>query len=321
MSAAPPVLDTTRAQRAVALAAVVSVALAAVKITTGVAGSSYALIADGIESIADSASSLLVLAALWYSTRPPDKNHPYGHGKAESLAAVVVAGALLAAAATIAWQALHEIRDPHGAPEWFTLPVLVGVVVVKIFLFRQLARIGGEHRSTAMQSDAWHHASDAITSVAAFIGISVALFAGEGWETADDWAALAACSIIVFNGLRLLRTGVNELMDGAVSTAEKDDLRTIAANVEGVRAIEKMRVRKSGTACLMDIHVEVDADATVEAGHDIARAVKFALLDSPHRVIDVIVHIEPWHPDEEERPLSAPPRQSEGAASAPPEQP
>ncbi|MBX3728411.1 MAG: cation transporter [Candidatus Sumerlaeia bacterium] len=277
------------------LAIVSSLALAAVKIATGIAGSSSALIADGIESLADAAGTSLVLLALWYSARPADDNHPYGHGKAESLAALGVAAALLFAAGLIAWRSVIEIQAPHQAPAWFTLPVLTLVIVVKVIVARRLAEFGRARGSLALETDASHHASDAWTSGAAFIGIAIALFAGPGWEAADDWAALAACGIIVFNAIRLGRRGLDELMDASADPEVERVLVAEALTVPGVRAIEKRRVRKSGTGYLMDIHVEVERTLTVEQGHDIARAVKNHLIDGGHRVLDVTVHVEPWH--------------------------
>jgi cation diffusion facilitator family transporter len=277
------------------LAILSSLALAAVKIATGIAGSSSALVADGIESLADAAGTSLVLLALWYSARPADDNHPYGHGKAESLAALGVAAALLFAAGLIAWRSVLEIQSPHAAPAWFTLPVLTLVIVVKVIIARRLAELGRARGSLALETDASHHASDAWTSGAAFVGIAIALFAGPGWEAADDWAALAACGIIAFNAVRLGRRGLDELMDASADPAIERALVAEALTVPGVRAIEKRRVRKSGTGYLMDIHVEVDRALTVEQGHDIARAVKRHLLDGDHRVLDVTVHIEPWH--------------------------
>lgn len=267
--------------------------LAIVKVATGVLGNSYALIADGIESVADVFSSLVVLGGLHISAQPADADHPYGHGKAEPLAGVVVASLLLFAAGWIAWHSVLEIRNPHHAPAWFTLPVLAVVVTVKEWLSRRVLAVGERIESTAVRGDAWHHRSDALTSAAALVGIAVALIGGPGYEPADDWGALAACSVIAFNGIRLMRESVNDLMDRTVDADRVEAIRRRAAEVEGVIAIEKCRVRKSGLGLSMDIHVTVDGDASVRQGHDIATAVKRRLLGSELRVSDVTVHIEP----------------------------
>jgi cation diffusion facilitator family transporter len=279
--------------RASAVGIITNLALAILKVVVGIVGNSYALIADGIESTADIISSFIVWSGLQIASRPPDASHPYGHGKAESLAGMIVAAALLGAAALIAWQSIGEIRNPHGPPAWFTLVTLVLVIIVKEALFRFVNKTGESLDSTALKSDAWHHRSDALTSGAAFIGISIALIGGEGYEGADDWAALFACAIIAFNGLRLLKPALSEVMDGAVEMAVQEKIRTVAGGVSGVAAIEKCRVRKSGLGLCMDIHVEVDGRMTVTEGHDVAHRVKDALMESGLRVADVVVHIEP----------------------------
>ena len=275
------------------LALVINTLLASVKIATGLLGHSYVLVADGIESIADIFSSLVVWGGLRLSAVPPDENHPYGHGKAESLSAIIVSLLLLGAAVLIAVQSIREIFTPHQAPAWFTLPVLLAVVLAKEALFRISLRAGHTLKSTALKGDAWHHRSDALTSAAAFVGITIALIGGAGYESADDWAALLACGVIAWNGLSLLRTALDELMDASVAPEIITDIRVLAAKVDGVLEVEKCRVRKSGLHLALDIHIAVDGNLTVRRGHDIAHAVKDTLLASPHRVNDVIVHIEP----------------------------
>ncbi len=281
--------------RLILLAGFGSLVLAAIKITTGVVGNSYALVADGIESLTDLVTSIVVLVGLILSLRPPDDSHPWGHGKYETFATAIVSLALFAAASAIAWQAIQEIRTPHEAPAWFTLPVLLLVVAAKVLFWRALARHGRDQGSTAMEADSWHHLSDALTSGAAFVGISLALLMGPGWEAADDWAALLACSVILWNGARIARGSFSELLESRAPIELEEQLRTIAGNVRGVRYVEKMRARKSGLGVLMDIHVEVDGHLTVIEGHDIAREVKGALLQT-RRVTDVTVHVEPHPP-------------------------
>ncbi len=271
----------------------INIILALIKITTGIIGSSYALIADGIESTMDIVSSLIVWGSLRISIKPPDKDHPYGHGKADSLAGMAVASSLLIASVIIAIQSIREIRTPHHAPAWYTLAVLVGIIISKEILFRKMTRIGDELESSALKSDAWHHRSDALTSVAAFVGITIALVGGPGYEVADDWAALAACVVILYNGIRLLLPALNEVMDGAPPDETEDQIRLIASSVEGVIEIEKCRIRKSGLGLLMDIHVVVDGDIPVNEGHRIGHDVKDRLLKSDLQITDVSIHIEP----------------------------
>ncbi len=272
---------------------VVNMLLAATKGIAGVAGNSYALIADAIESATDIASSLIVWGGLKISALPPDEDHPYGHGKAEPLAAVAVSLTLVAAAIGIAIQSTREIITPHHAPAPFTLIVLVLVVVAKETLYRFVFKVGESVNSTAVKSDAWHHRSDAITSAAAAIGISVALIGGEGYESADDWAALFASAIIVVNAFRILRPAVNEVMDAAPPAGVELSIREAAQHVPGVILLEKCFVRKAGFSYYVDLHVTVDGGLSVREGHDIARKVKQAIRSSRPHVVEVLVHIEP----------------------------
>jgi cation diffusion facilitator family transporter len=279
--------------RAMGLAIVVSIGLGAVKIIAGILGHSYALVADGVESMLDVVSGLVVAGSLKIAAEPPSEEYPYGRGKVEPVAALVISIGLLAAAAAIAIQSVREILTPHHAPAAFTLVVLVVVVAAKELLFRYLFRAGESTASGAMRTDAWHHRSDALTSAAAFIGISVSLAMGEGYESADDWAALFAAGVIGFNGVNLLRTAWREIMDAALPEYIVEEIRVIAGGVDGVAGIDMCRVRKSGLGLWVDIHVEVRGDMTVRAGHEIAHRVKDALSASRHNVMDAVVHIEP----------------------------
>ncbi len=271
----------------------VNLIFAAAKILGGLFGHAYVLIADGIESALDIAGSFVIWGGLKFAARPPDETHPYGHGKAEPIAAVVVAFGVLAAAAGLAVQSVREILTPHYGPAPFTLGILIVVIVVKEILFRYVNRIGRHVESTAVQTDAWHHRSDALTSAAAFIGISVALIGGSGWQSADDWAALFACAVIAANGIRLLRPAFSEIMDTAPRGEIVDLVRDAARAVPGVVEIEKLLIRKMGLSFYVDLHVKVNGAISVREGHHIAHAVKHAIQDSDRRIADVLVHIEP----------------------------
>lgn len=277
----------------VARGIVLNALMAAVKIAGGVWGNTYALIADGVESLLDIFSSALVWAGLRVAARPPDDNHPYGHGKAEPLAGLAVASLVFLAAGWIGWHAVKEIITPHHGPHWGTLPLLAVIVAVKLAFSRKLVRAGREAGSTSLGIEAWHHYADALTSGAAFIGISIAVAGGKGYESADDWAALVACVVVAWNGVSLARRALDDVMDVAVPREFENQIRETATTVPGVRGIDKCRVRKSGLSYLVDIHVEVDGSLSVREGHDIAHAVKHTLLSSPHGVSDVLVHIEP----------------------------
>lgn len=277
------------------LGVVVNTVLAAIKILSGVLGHCYALIADGIESTLDVLGSFAIYFGLKLAAEPPDAEHPYGHGKAEAIASIVVSLVVLVAAIGLAVQSIREILTPHHAPAPFTLAVLVFVVVVKETLFRKVLAAGEQFGSSAVKTDAWHHRSDAITSVAAFIGISIALIGGPGWEAADDWAALLACGVIAANGWRLLVPAFREAMDTAPSKDLETDILALAAAVPGVAVLEQCRIRKMGLDFFVDLHVGVAGELTVREGHGIAHAVKDAICSGKPEVADVLVHIEPSH--------------------------
>lgn len=267
--------------------------LAAVKFTGGILGNTYALVADGVESVADVFSSLMVWAGFRWAAAPPDENHPYGHGKAESLAALTVALFLFAATGWIAVHAVREIVTPHRVPAPWTLAVLAGVVLAKTVFARRLESLGRATGSTALGAEAWHHGADAITSAAAFVGITIAVVGGDRFAAADDWAALIACGVIGANGVRVLRQAIGDIMDLAAPDETSAKVQAVAAAVPGVEAMEKVRIRRAGLSYLVDLHVKVAPTLSVRAGHDIAGAVKHALLRSPLQITDVLVHIEP----------------------------
>ncbi len=267
--------------------------LATAKILAGALGHSYVLIADGIESALDIAGSAIIWGGLKFAARPPDETHPYGHGKAEPLAAILVSLGVIAAAALIAKRSVHEIFQPHHAPAPFTLVVLVVVVIVKELLFRMVDRLGRAAESTAIQTDAWHHRTDALTSMAAFVGISIALIGGPRWQSADAWAALFACVLIAANGWRLFYPALHEILDTAPSGDIVDGVRTAASGVPGVVEIDKCFVRKMGLDYYVDLHVGVNETISVRDGHEVAHAVKDAIRQTNPRIADVLVHIEP----------------------------
>ncbi len=273
----------------------VNIALTSCKFAAGVLGRSHALIADAVESTADILSSIIVWRGLIVAAEPADREHPYGHGKAEPLAAAAVALMLLLAAAGIILKSAHELLGPHDTPRAFTLGVLIAVVAVKELLFRFVSREADSVESIVVYTDAWHHRSDAMTSLAAAIGITFTLVGGRDFAFADDAAAIAAGLIIAWNGVRLLRPALNELMDAAPNAAVVGQIRLAAGKVPGVNAVEKCIVRKAGFQYFVDMHVEVDGGLTVRQAHHIAHLVKNKVRETVPTVHDVLVHIEPSH--------------------------
>jgi len=267
--------------------------LALIKGVAGVLGNSYALVADAIESTGDIFSSMLVLFGLKYASKPADENHPYGHGRIEPLITFAVVGFLILSATLIAYESIQNIRTPHELPKPYTLIVLIFVIVIKEIFSRIVLKTSGEIKSSSLKADAWHHRSDAITSAAAFIGISIALIFGKGYETADDWAALLSSGIIFFNAYLIFRTALSEIMDEHVYDDLTAEIRKISKEVNGVLDTEKCRIRKSGLTYFVDLHILVKATLTVKEGHDIAHDLKNELRSQLPQISDVLIHVEP----------------------------
>jgi cation diffusion facilitator family transporter len=272
----------------------VNALLVLVKLVAGIIGHANALVADAVESSADIFSSMIVWMGLSIAARPADEDHPYGHGKAEPLAAVVVSLMLLGAAVGISILAIREIRTPHHLPAPFTLFVAAGVIIIKELLYRRVVRVGRDVGSTAVTADAWHHRADAISSLAAFIGISIALLGGRGWEAADDWAALVAALIVAVNGVRTLRPAISGLMDEAPDRTVREHVLEAACAVDGVRNVENLKVRRSGLGFYVDLHVQADPGISLEDAHEIAATVKYAIVEAIPSVAGVLVHMEPY---------------------------
>ena len=289
-------MASTRLQkglRATFVGLTVNALLAIIKLAAGLVGHSNALVADAVESIADILSSLVVWRALVVASAPADADHPYGHGKAEPLAAATVATLLLLAAVGITVQAIRELFEPKQGPAPFTLLVLLVVVAIKEGLFRFVLHEGKTIESSAVLSDAWHHRSDVITSIAAAIGISIAVIGGKGYVSADAIAAVVAAGLIAWNGWRLLRPALDELMDTAPNRAITEEIVEIAQSTPAAQRIEKCVVRKMGYRYFVDMHVEVDPQMTVQDAHLVAHQIKDAVRSKLPQVADVLVHIEP----------------------------
>jgi cation diffusion facilitator family transporter len=270
-----------------------NIGLALCKGIAGYFGNSYALIADAIESTADVFSSILVLFGLKYSSRPADENHPYGHGKAEALVTFAIVGFLVISATVIAYESIEHIRTPHKTPEKFTLIILAAIVIIKEIFYRIVSKKSAETNSSSLKADAWHHRSDAITSALAFVGISIAIFMGPGYETADDWAALLASGIIVYNSWLIFRPALGEILDEHLYDDMIVQMRQIATTVEGVIDTEKCHVRKTGMTYFVDLHLTVDGKISVSEGHEIAHRLKDTLQHHIPEIADVLIHIEP----------------------------
>ena len=267
--------------------------LALVKGLAGFFGNSYALIADAIESTTDIFASLLVLFGLKYAKRPADENHPYGHGKIEPLITFLVVVFLVISALIIAHESIQNIQTQHKSPKSWTLIVLGIIILWKEISFQVVLRRSKKLGSSSLKAEAWHHRADAITSVAAFIGISIALFGGEGFEVADDYAALLAVGFILYNCYGIFRPALSEVMDENNHDALVEEIRKVSLSVPGVSDTEKCFIRKAGMKYHVDLHAHVDGKLTVREGHDIAHELKDTLRREIPQLGHVLIHIEP----------------------------
>jgi cation diffusion facilitator family transporter len=268
-------------------------AMALIKGTAGYFGNSYALVADAIESTTDIFASILVLLGLKYAARPADENHPYGHGRIEPLITFLVVGFLISSAFYIAHESIVNIGTPHDLPEPFTLWVLGGIIVWKEISYQLVIRKSRETNSSSLKADAWHHRSDAITSVAAFIGISIALLMGKGYESADDWAALFASGFILWNSYKIFRPALGEIMDEHLNDELIEEIRVFSLEVEGILGTEKCFIRKAGMNYHVELHAAVDGKITVNEGHALAHQLKDHLRTRLPQLGHVLIHIEP----------------------------
>ena len=267
--------------------------LAAIKWIAGYFGNSYALIADAIESTTDIFSSALVLVGIKYSSKPADKNHPYGHGRIEPLVTFAVVGFLVISASIIARQSIINIQTPHDLPKAYTLIILAGIIIWKEISYRLVIKKSIETKSSSLKADAWHHRSDAITSVAAFIGITIALIMGKGFESADDWAALFAAGFILYNCYLIFRPALGEVMDEHTHDDFILSIREISKDVTGVIATEKCLIRKTGMKYHVDLHIIVNGEISVREGHIISHKLKSLLQNKLPEISNILIHVEP----------------------------
>lgn len=279
--------------RTILMGIALNIFLSIIKSTVGMLGNSHALLADGIESLTDVLSSLVVIVGIRLSCKPADETHPYGHGKFEPLSALFVAAFIFLAAFYIAYQSILNILEPHELPKQYTLYVLIVTIILKELLYRYSNKVSVSTESTALKVDSWHHRSDSITSIFAFIGISLALYFGKGYENLDDYAALLASIVIAFNGMLLLRPSLLELIDTAPNPKILEEIRDVAMQVEGVLGTHKCLIRKLGFDYYIDLDILCNPELTIREGHDIAHAVGKAIQEKLQFVTKVLVHVEP----------------------------
>ncbi len=270
-----------------------NICFAVIKFIAGILGNSYALIADAMESTADVFASILVWIGLKYSTKPADDNHPYGHGRFETLSTFAVIGFLVVSATVIAYESIQNIKTPHDGPKTFTLYVLAGIILFKELSFQYVIRKSKKTHSSSLKADAWHHRSDAITSVMAFIGISIAIFLGEGFEAADDVAALLASGFIIYNAYKIFKPVISEISDEQIYDELIQEIEKISNMAVNIVAVEKCHVRKMGMVYYVDMHLVVNGKLSVMEGHKIAHDFKDKIMEDLPEIADILIHVEP----------------------------
>jgi len=283
-----------KAKKTAFLSITSNIVLALSKLVAGIFGNSYALVADAIESVTDVFSSILVFWGIKYAERPPDDNHPYGHGKIEPIVTFIIVGILITSATIIGYQAIINIQSPQKIPESWTLIVLFVIIIWKELAYQIMRRRSEELKSTSIKADAWHQRSDAITSIAALIGISIALIFGEKYAVADDWAALFSAFFILYNSYLIFRPALGEIMDEHFHEELQSLIHERASEVPGVINTEKCYVRKAGMDYQVDLHARVDGNLSVSEGHNIAHTLQDHLLQKIPELKYVLIHIEPW---------------------------
>jgi cation diffusion facilitator family transporter len=272
---------------------IVSGGLAALKITVGQFGNSTALVADGFESAADVVASGTIFLALTLAMKPPDSNHPYGHGRIETLAGLLLGFVLFCAGIAISAHALLLEHDQLPMPSAYTIWPLILSVVLKLALMRYKYSAGRRIRSAALIADAANDGVDAISGGAALIALGMTLMSPERFRHADQWGAFVVGLIVVFTGIRVIRETGSQLMDTMPDPWLMKMVREAAVTVAGVAGVEKCFARKTGLKYHVDLHLEVDPELTVRASHDIAQAVRERIRGQLDWVADVLVHVEP----------------------------
>lgn len=288
--------------RAALLGLGVNLVLGLVKLFGGLSGDSFALLADAVNSLGDVFTSVVVLLALQVAQRPPDKEHPYGHTRAEAIAASNVALLIILSALWVGWEAIQRLNVQHDVPPPWTLWIAGVNVVIKESLYQYKVRVAKRTGSVAILANAWDHRSDALCALAVLVGLGIVRWGGPGFISADEMASLVVVAAIVGSGVFLFRKSVHELMDVQAEADFLIAVRRSAAGAPGVQGVEKLWIRKSGLEFLADIHLEVDPQLTVAEGHRIGHVVKDRLLHEFPNLRDVLVHLEPYPHDRNQLP-------------------
>jgi len=282
-----------KGRRAAILGMIGSGLLAVLKITAGLMGHSTAVFSDGVESAMDVVTSMVVLGGMTLALRPPDSNHPYGHGRAESIAGKTVSTILIVTGLLLAFNSLFGLTSTSHPPRLYAIATLVISIVVKVWLARYKMSLGTKIESASLQADAWNDRVDVVSALAALAGSGLAAYAPERFLYADRLGGGLVALVILYTGLRVFRDTSLELMDTSPSDELMARVRGVVAQVRGVVRLETCRGRKSGLGYFFDLHIEVDPEMKVRDAHEIAHQIKDRVRSAIPSVLDVLVHVEP----------------------------
>jgi len=271
-----------------------NLALIAIKAVAGILGNSFALLADAVESATDALSSLFLWMGLRYAQRPPDENHPYGHGRLEPLLTFLVVAFLLGSALSIGIQGYLNLKNPQTLPKPFTLVVLLGIIAWKEATFHYIRLKAKRLHSSVLQVEAWHHRSDALSSLFALVGIGMAWILGPDFAWLDEAAALISALILVLNAYRIFRKAFSEIMDEDVYQPLANRILEIGESLPFIMGIPTCRIRKLGTRYYVDLHVWVDPSMSVAQSHAHAHDLKDCIMADQPQIQDVLIHVEPY---------------------------
>ena len=268
--------------------------LSALKCVAGILGHSQVIVADAVHSLSDSGTDIALLVGVRFWSKPPDADHPHGHRRIETMVVVSIAAVLAAVGVGLAYRALATLQEHHaGRPGWIAFAAAVVSIVSKEWLYRWSAGVGRRIKSPAVIANAWHHRSDALSSVPAAAAVAIAATA-PSLAFLDHVGAVLVSLFILHAAWRIGWPGLKQLADTGASAKQREQIRTLALQTDGVCEVHSIRTRYIGPSMQVDLHILVDSEITVRQGHEIAGAVKYRLLQAGPNLTDVVVHTEPY---------------------------
>ncbi|MCD4719053.1 MAG: cation diffusion facilitator family transporter [Desulfobacula sp.] len=283
----------TQIQKITLIGLAANIVLSVIKFFIGFLGNSQAVVADALHSFSDTSSDLVILFGVKYWTAPPDDSHPYGHQKIESLISIIIGFILLFVAGAIGYNGLVSLQEKNQ-PElnWIVIIGPLISIIIKEILFKATVKVGIETNSSSLKANAWHHRTDALSSIPVLIAV-VASLIDPRLRFLDQIGAIIVSAFIIKVGFQIIFTNINDLLDTGLSKEKISELKKTINNIQNVRGVHKLRTRKLANYIYIDLHLEVDGQLSVILGHDISEEVKHTLIQNNPKIIDVMVHLEP----------------------------